>query len=62
MFDFTTEAYAYYLKLVKKSYKPIPFTEWNSSGIEKSVLWRHDVDISLNRAVALARLEHDHGR
>jgi hypothetical protein len=61
MFDFTTEAFDHYLNIVKATYTPISYLQWNTSGSNGAVLWRHDVDISLNRALALAVLEHKHG-
>lgn len=57
--DFTETHYRSLILIAKKnyifsSYDSIP---WG----EKFVLWRHDLDFSLNRALALARIEHDCG-
>lgn len=52
--DFTTTSYEEYLKLFKKNYNFSKFSIPVESG---SVLWRHDVDISVHRALKLALLE-----
>lgn len=53
--DFTTSRYADLLCLAKASYVPREFSNYALG--EKFFLLRHDVDISLNRALALARIE-----
>ena len=57
--DFTVANYCELLHLARKnygfaSYGSIP---WG----DRFVLWRHDVDFSLNRALALARVEREQG-
>jgi len=57
--DFTTIEYRKLLKLAKKNYD---FASYNSIPWKKKfVLWRHDVDASLNRGLALAKIEHEEG-
>lgn len=58
-FDFNVEHYAEILKLAKKKYK---FTNYSDRSYEEGqkAYWRHDVDISLNRALRLARIENEH--
>ena len=56
--DFTEESYRRLLQTAKERYAFEPFG--TDSG-EPHVLWRHDVDISLHRALALGRIEHDEG-
>ena len=57
--DFTIEAYRKLLVLLLKNYTParyrdIPFGE-------KFVLWRHDIDLSVNRALRMAKIEASMG-
>ncbi len=57
--DFTLEHYRCLLQLAKKCYK---FADYRNIPFgEKFILWRHDCDFSLNRAVKLARIEHEEG-
>ncbi len=56
--DFTEDGYREMLRAAKRRYSFEPFG--TSSG-DPHVLWRHDVDISLHRAVALARIEQEEG-
>jgi hypothetical protein len=55
--DFTEDAYRELLKVARQRYAFRPFAEAleTSSG----VLWRHDIDISVHRALALARIERE---
>ena len=57
--DFTLQAYEAILKLARAHYAFVSYDKipWGS----RFLLWRHDVDISLNRALALAKLENNHG-
>lgn len=57
--DFTTDQYVELLRLAKKSYEFVGYGGCKPAG--KYVFWRHDVDLSLNRAIRLAQLEHDEG-
>jgi hypothetical protein len=53
--DFTEENYRSLLKLCKKNYNFISYGGYTSTG--KNVLWRHDIDLSIHRAVGLAKIE-----
>jgi hypothetical protein len=53
--DFTEEHYRELLRLAKGRYRFMGFGDAPSD--EPSILWRHDVDISPQRALALARIE-----
>jgi hypothetical protein len=57
--DFTVEHYRTLLELAKKNYSFASYCDipWG----QRFVLWRHDVDYSLNRSLALAKLEHEAG-
>ncbi|MCM8612110.1 hypothetical protein [Accumulibacter sp.] len=57
--DFTVEAYRDLLRLCLSSYSPASYgcIPWG----ERFVLWRHDCDYSLNRALAVGRAEHEEG-
>jgi hypothetical protein len=57
--DFTTSQYVELLRLAKKNYEFARFGSAKPAG--KYVYWRHDVDLSPNRALRLAQLEHDEG-
>ena len=57
--DFTVEHYRKLLRLARRKwpmvgYEAIPFGQ-------RFLLWRHDCDYSLNRALALARIEYEEG-
>lgn len=57
--DFTTENYRKLLKLAKEKYS---FTTYKKHfAINKSVIWRHDVDFSMHRALKLAQIEKEEG-
>ncbi|PJE43428.1 MAG: hypothetical protein CUR33_09125 [Pseudomonas sp.] len=57
--DFTEAHYSALLEIAKKNYI---FSTYDSVPWDKNfLLWRHDLDFSLNRALALARIEHDCG-
>ncbi len=55
--DFTEEHYLSLLLLAKRNYVFVRYKEipWGSNFI----LWRHDCDLSINRAFSLARIEHE---
>jgi len=57
--DFTTERYQALLELALTNYVPSDFHGYAAA--EKCFIVRHDVDFSLNRAVALAEIEHELG-
>lgn len=57
--DFTVEHYRQLLQLAGDSYD---FSSYRQIPLgDRFVLWRHDCDVSLNRAVRLAEIEHAEG-
>jgi hypothetical protein len=58
--DFTEKSYRKLLSLLNANYSPITFTESPNEN-SNFVFWRHDVDISLNRAFQLAKIEQESG-
>jgi hypothetical protein len=60
--DFTEAHYRELLRLAKRNYRFVTFTDENlhQTG-EKTLLWRHDVDLSPHRARTLARIEAEEG-
>ena len=59
MGDFTEAAYRSMLRLALERYPCVRFPEHRQ--VEVGVLWRHDIDVSPHRALALARIEHEEG-
>lgn len=57
--DFTTTQYRELLDIAGRSYRFVRYTEIPAE--ERFVLWRHDVDYSLNRSLRLAEIEHEAG-
>jgi hypothetical protein len=57
--DFTEDSYRQIVESARKRYAFEPFT--GEIADRPHVLWRHDVDFSVHRAVALARIEADEG-
>lgn len=55
--DFTEAAYRELVRQARGRYRFLSFAE--AAGAAAGVLWRHDIDISVHRAVALARIEHE---
>jgi len=57
--DFSVDAYRQLVGLALASYRPINYRSipWG----QRFVLWRHDCDYSLNRALVLARIEAEMG-
>lgn len=56
--DFTVKQYRELLKKTKsQAYRAIGYNEHSIS--EKWVIWRHDIDFSPQRALAIARIEHE---
>ena len=53
--DFTEAAYEKCLLIAKQNYQFINFTDYRSD--EKVCLWRHDIDFSPHRGLALAKIE-----
>ena len=58
--DFTESAYRDLIRLAKRRYRFLAFPEYRSAPAG-SVLWRHDIDFSVHRALALARIEAEDG-
>jgi hypothetical protein len=57
--DFTTEKYQ---ELIRLAVKKRNIVDYSTITWEKEfLLWRHDIDISLNRALVLAKIEHAEG-
>ena len=54
--DFTESNYIKLLELAKTQYKNFVFFN-ETNDFENFVIWRHDVDISMHRALALAKIE-----
>lgn len=52
--DFTEVEYGRLLDLTAAQYR---FCDYDSQGEDRCVIWRHDIDASPHRALALARLE-----
>ena len=57
--DFTEEHYRELLGLAKEHYRFIGFDELDTPG--PTILWRHDIDMSPHRALAIAKLEAEAG-
>lgn len=58
--DFTENAYRDCIRLAKSlDFSFIPFTDYKREG--KNCLWRHDIDFSPHRALALAKIENTEG-
>lgn len=57
--DFTEQEYEQNLFRAQKHWTLVPVSEADFS-INRMAIWRHDVDVSPQRAVALARIEHAH--
>jgi hypothetical protein len=56
--DFTEAGYRAIVRAAKERYAFEPF---GTSATDPHALWRHDVDVSVHRALELARIEHDEG-
>lgn len=55
--DFTEAAYRDLVRSARDRYPFLSFTDTAADG----VLWRHDIDVSVHRALALARIEQEEG-
>lgn len=58
--DFTLDSYTNYLYSFKKDYKFINYEQIAQNG-QPSILWRHDVDVSVHNAYKLAEIENNLG-
>jgi hypothetical protein len=56
--DFTEERYRAILRLAREHYA---FADYGTTSTAPHVLWRHDLDFSVHRALALARIEAEEG-
>jgi hypothetical protein len=57
--DFIIEAYAKLVGEASSRYRFLRFSEFSTEG--KVALWRHDIDVSPHRALAMARIEAELG-
>lgn len=57
--DFIEENYRKILQLAKKNYKFIMYEDLDST--DNYIIWRHDIDHSIHRALALAKIEFEEG-
>lgn len=58
--DFTEAEYDRLVRLALENYRFGSFADWRSAQ-PPTVLWRHDLDFSVHRALALARIEAEAG-
>jgi hypothetical protein len=56
--DFTEDGYCAALELARAHWT---FERFGTNSQKPHVLWRHDIDVSPNRALRLAELEHERG-
>lgn len=57
--DFTEEKYKSLLRLAKEKYKFLTYKEVHEE--DNIILWRHDIEFSVHRSLALARIEKKEG-
>lgn len=57
--DFTESAYRALVRQANARYAFLSFNE--AAAADAGVLWRHDIDMSVHRALALAKIEHAEG-
>jgi hypothetical protein len=57
--DFTTFEYIKLLRLAKLNYRFVNYEDAELG--TRFILWRHDCDFSLNRALRIAQIEHEEG-
>ncbi|MBL7901676.1 MAG: hypothetical protein JNK73_06750 [Bacteroidia bacterium] len=57
--DFTTENYSRLLRLAKQNFTFKTFNDFNPEN--EFVIWRHDVDFSMHRALKMAKIEAKQG-
>jgi hypothetical protein len=56
--DFTETGYREMLRLARSHYR---FARYHDGGAGRHVLWRHDIDVSMHRALRLAEIEAEEG-
>lgn len=54
--NFTENNYTYILNIAKKKFNFISFKDYKK--YENTILWRHDIDLSIHRALNLAQIEN----
>lgn len=61
--DFTEDEYRRLLKKAKQKYRFITYDEWILRNVtdDRRIIWRHDIDFSVHRALRLAEIEHEEG-
>ncbi|MBA3664215.1 MAG: hypothetical protein H0W61_08410 [Bacteroidetes bacterium] len=57
--DFTTNNYRRLLKIARQKYQFANFTNFENS--DNFILWRHDIDFSMHRALKMAQVEAEEG-
>lgn len=57
--DFTESNYKKIIRLAKEQYTFVEYSKYKTDG--KNLFWRHDIDFSVHRAYALARVEMEYG-
>lgn len=57
--DFTLESLSRYVSLAMQNYTPVSYSTFSFS--QNFVLWRHDIDYSINRALKVAEMESSLG-
>lgn len=57
--EFTESRYRELIRLARENYRFVSYDCYKQPG--KQVIWRHDIDLSVHRAVALARIEAEEG-
>lgn len=59
-YTFTISEYTYFLKKIKNQYKFINYEDIYLGHVP-SIIWRHDVDVSVHNAYQLAKIEYELG-
>jgi hypothetical protein len=62
IFNFSDFTHSHYRELLKKA--KLKYTDRTYSNFDKNenyVIWRHDIDISIDAALATAKIEHEEG-
>jgi hypothetical protein len=59
--DFTEQNYKQLIRLAKDRFKFIMYNKQQINMNERCLLWRHDIDFSVHRSLALAKIEADEG-
>jgi hypothetical protein len=59
--DFTISSYRDLAKKASEKFTSVSFSSFENRSDSRKLLWRHDVDFSLNRALALAEIDAESG-